>query len=176
MPPNTASPSGSSSSPDQDADATGGLPAGPAEFCRRIEANDAFVIAAPEYNGSLSGTLKSAIDWASRKRPQPFNARHALLLSASPSMAGGNRGAWALRVPLEHLGARVYPDMFSLAQAHQAFDASGGLANAALRGRLDSIIAQFMDLVEAAKHYPCAKKAWIEFLGEHPDPVTDRVE
>ena len=72
-----------------------------------------------------AGGLKNAIDWVSRARPQPFNGKQGLLLSASPSMAGGNRGLWALRVPLEHLGARVYPDMFSLAQAHQAFDANG---------------------------------------------------
>ena len=37
-------------------------------------------------------------------------------------MAGGNRGLWSLRMPLEHLGARVFPDMFSLAMAHKAFD------------------------------------------------------
>ena len=73
-----------------------------------------------------------------RAIPQPFNAKQGMLLSASPSMVGGNRGLWALRVPLEHLG--------------------------------------FLDLVEAAKHYPCAKKAWIEFLGEHPNPAADRVE
>ena len=47
-------------------------------------------------------------------------AAHDLLLSASPSIVGGNRGLWALRVPFEHLDARVYPDMFSLAQAHRA--------------------------------------------------------
>jgi chromate reductase, NAD(P)H dehydrogenase (quinone) len=33
-----------------------------------------------------------------------------------------------------------------------------------------------MNLVEAAKHYPCVKKAWVEFLGEQPDPVIERVE
>ncbi len=33
-----------------------------------------------------------------------------------------------------------------------------------------------MDLVEAAKHYPCARKAWVEFLGERPDPAVDREE
>ena len=80
------------------------------------------MIASPEYNASMPGVLKNAIDWTSRHRPQPFHARHALLLSASPSMLGGNRSLWALRVPLEHLGTRVYPDMFSLAQAHTAFD------------------------------------------------------
>jgi len=161
---------------DQDAQTRDGLPAGAKELCRRVAANDAVVIASPEYNASMPGLLKNAIDWASRQRPQPFNERHALLLSASPSMVGGNRGLWSLRVPLEHLGARVFPDMYSLAQAHQAFDANGGIANAELSRRFMSTIGAFMDLVEAAKHYPCVKKAWVEFLGEHPGSVIDRVE
>ncbi len=152
------------------------FPPGAAEFRRRLEANDAFVIAAPEYNGSIPGVLKNAIDWASRYRPQPFHERHALLISASPSMVGGNRGLWALRVPLEHLGARVYPDMFSLAQAHQAFDAEGRIASPQLRERFAQMFAAFMDLVEAAKHYPCAKQAWHEFLSEHPDAAMHRPE
>jgi len=159
----------------QDAQAQG-FPAGAAELRRRLDANDAFVIAAPEYNGSMPGALKNVIDWVSRFRPQPFNGKHALLLSASPSMAGGNRGLWSLRVPLEHLGTRVYPDMFSLAQAHQAFDAQGKLASAQLAGRLDQTVAGFMDLAEAAKNYPCAKTAWVEFLGEQPSSPVDRVD
>ena len=161
---------------DHDVQSRHGLPPGAQELCRRLEANDAFVIVSPEYNASIPGLLKNAIDWASRHRPQPFNERHALLLSASPSMAGGNRGLWCLRVPLEHLGARVFPDMFSLAQAHQAFDADGGIANPELARRFGSTIDRFMDLVEAATHYPCVKKAWMEFLGEHPNALTDREE
>jgi chromate reductase, NAD(P)H dehydrogenase (quinone) len=159
----------------QDAQAKG-FPPGAEELRRRLEANDAFVIASPEYNGSVPGVLKNAIDWVSRFKPQPFNGKHALLVSASPSMVGGNRGLWALRVPLEHLGARVYPDMFSLAQAHKAFDAQGKIADQQLAGRLDQTIAGFMDLVEAAKHYPCAKTAWVEFLGERPGSPIDRVD
>jgi chromate reductase, NAD(P)H dehydrogenase (quinone) len=149
---------------DQDLQGRDGLPAGAKELCRRVEANDAVVIASPEYNASMPGLLKNAIDWASRQRPQPFNERHALLLSASPSMVGGNRGLWSLRVPLEHLGTRVFPDMFSLAQAHQAFDANGGIANAELSLRFASTIGAFMDLVEAAKHYPCVKKEWYSLI------------
>ena len=160
----------------QDTQISDGFPPGAEELRRRIEANDAFVIASPEYNSSFPGLLKNVIDWMSRFRPQPFNGRHGLLVSASPSMAGGNRGLWALRIPLEHLGARVYPDMFSLAQAHEAFDADGRIADPQLSERFELTIVGFMDLVEAAKHYPCAKKAWIEFLGEHPDPAIDRVE
>jgi NAD(P)H-dependent FMN reductase len=161
---------------DQDVEQSDGFPSSVEQFRRRLEATDAFVIASPEYNASMPGVLKNAIDWVSRCRPQPFNARHGLLLSASPSMVGGNRGLWALRVPLEHLGARVFPDMFSLAQAHQALDAAGQIRNPQLADRFEQNIVAFMDLVEAAKHYPCAKKAWIEFLGEQPDAATDRVE
>lgn len=161
---------------DEDSEKTEGFPPGAEEFRRRLEASDAFVIVSPEYNASLPGVVKNAIDWVSRFRPQPFNARHALLISASPSMVGGNRGLWALRIPLEHLGARVFPDMFSLAQAHQAFDEEGRIKNAQLSERFEQTIAAFMDLVEAAKHYPCVKKAWVEYLGQQPDPAIDRVE
>ena len=161
---------------DQDVQDGEGFPPNAKRFRERLEANDAFVIVSPEYNASFPGVLKNAIDWVSRFQPQPLNARHGLLLSASPSMAGGNRGLWALRVPLEHLGARIFPDMFSLAQAHQAFDSEGRIANPQLAERFDRNIMAFMDLVEAAKHYPCAKKAWFEYLGEQPTEATARAE
>jgi NAD(P)H-dependent FMN reductase len=153
-----------------------GFPAGADKLRERLEGSDAFVVSSPEYNASMPGVLKNAIDWVSRYRPQPFNERHGLLLSASPSMAGGNRGLWALRVPFEHLGARLYPDMFSLAQAHRALTHDGRIASEELQARFDANIANFMDLVEAAKHYPCVKRAWVEYLGEHPDPALDRVQ
>jgi chromate reductase len=161
---------------DQDLEAEAGIPEGAQAFCRRLKAADALIIASPEYNASMPGVLKNLIDWVSRFRPQPFNGKQCLLLSASPSMAGGNRGLWALRIPLEHLGTRVYPDMFSLAQAHQAFDDEGGISNDLLQKRFDETLRCFLDLVEAAKHYPALKKQWVEFLGEHPDAATDRVE
>jgi len=151
-------------------------PQGAEEFCKRLLANDAFVIASPEYNGSMPGSLKNVIDWTSRFRPQPFNERHALLMSASPSMAGGNRALWTLRMPLEHLGARVFPDMFSLGAAHKAFTHDGEITDAILAKRFEANLVAFMNLVEAAKNYPCIKKAWVEFLGEKTDSLTERVE
>ncbi len=151
-------------------------PEGAEAFRKRILANDAFIIASPEYNGSMPGVLKNTIDWVSRFRPQPFHQHHALLMSASPSMAGGNRGLWSLRIPLEHLGTRVYPDMFSLAMAHQAFDEKGGLKEQTLAKRFEDNLVSFMSLVEASKHYPCMKKAWVEFLGEQTSKETERVE
>ena len=160
---------------DGDAESAGGIPEGAAALRRRLLESDAFIVSAPEYNGSMPGLLKNLIDWTSRFRPQPFDGKHGLLLSASPSMVGGNRGLWALRVPLEHLGARIYPDMFSLAQAHKAL-ADGDIADAALRARFDRNIEAFLSLAEAAKHYPCIKRAWVEFLGEPPDSEADRVD
>ena len=161
---------------DGDVERDEGAPGGAERLRDRLTNADAFMIASPEYNASMPGFLKNTIDWVSRIRPQPFNGRQGMLLSASPSMVGGNRGLWALRVPLEHLGARVYPDMFSLAQAHEAFDASGQIANETLRSRFETTIECFLDLVEAAKHYPALKKRWVEFLGEVPDESIDREE
>lgn len=161
---------------DGDVEESEGIPEGARRLRDRLTACDAFIIASPEYNGSMPGVLKNLIDWTSRFRPQPFNGKQAFLMSASPSMAGGNRGLWSLRVPLEHLGARVYPDMFSLAQAHHAFTDRGHLSHASLEPRLEGTLGCFLDLVEAAKHYPEIKKEWVEFLGEKPDAATDRVE
>jgi chromate reductase, NAD(P)H dehydrogenase (quinone) len=164
--------------PSYDADVQDGegFPVGAIELRDRLERADGFVISSPEYNASMPGVLKNAIDWVSRFTPQPFNELSGLLLSASPSMMGGNRGLWALRVPFEHLGARIYPDMFSLAQAHSAFDEQGQIASEALRERFEANIVNFMDAVEAHKHYPCIKKAWVEYLGERPEPAIDRVQ
>jgi NAD(P)H-dependent FMN reductase len=163
--------------PSYDGDAQAvGFPDGAEEFRRRLLAADAVVISSPEYNFSMPGVLKNVIDWVSRYQPQPLKDKRALLLSASPSMAGGNRGLWALRVPLEHLGVHVHPDMFSLAQADRAFDNAGHIADPQLHARFDRTLGDFLALTEAAVCYPQVKSVWIEFLGEHPDVACDRVQ
>ena len=161
---------------DNDVEREGEIPPGAHTLRDRLIAADAFLIVSPEYNSSMPGVLKNIIDWTSRFRPQPFNGRQGLLMSASPSMAGGNRGLWSLRIPLEHLGARVYPDMFSLAQAHEALGDDGRIINEMLQTRFDRTIECFLDLVEASKHYPVLKKQWVEYLGEQPNAAIDRVE
>jgi chromate reductase len=161
---------------DTDVELATGLPPGAQRLHDKLLAADGFIIASPEYNASMSGVLKNTIDWTSRFRPQPFNGKQAFLIAASPSMTGGKIGLWALRQPLEHLGARVYPDMFALAQAHQAFNPVGRIADSKLQNWFETTIECFIDLVEAAKHYPHLKKQWVEFLGERPDDQTTRVE
>ena len=160
---------------DGDLETAQGIPEGAQELRRRLLESDAFIVSSPEYNGSMPGVFKNLIDWTSRFRPQPFDGRHGLLLSASPSLVGGNRGLWALRVPLEHLGARIFPDMFSLAMAHKAL-VNGDIADPAQHARFEKNIQAFLSLAEAAKHYPCIKRAWVEFLGEPPGAGVDRVD
>lgn len=161
---------------DADEETEVGMPEGARRLNDRLRGTDAFIVASPEYNASMPGVLKNAIDWVSRIRPQPFTRRQGLLMSASPSMVGGNRGLWSLRIPLEHLGARVYPDMFSLAQAHQALGDDGRIRDSKLQERFDATVSCWLQLVEAAKHYPAMKTQWVEFLGERPDLAIDRVE
>ena len=129
---------------DGDVEAASGVPAGAQQLRARIGAADAFLISSPEYNASIPGTLKNAIDWLSRVNPSIFRGRFGMLCSASPSLVGGNRAAWALRVPLETLGATLHPDMFSLPQAHEAFDDAGNLKDAKLAARLEKIVQAFV--------------------------------
>ena len=138
---------------DQDVEDSAGIPAPAREFHRRFTASDGVVIVSPEYNASFPGSLKNALDWLSRFKPNPFAGRYGLLMSASNSLIGGNRGLWSLRIPLEKLGLRVFPDMFSLAQADQAWSADETLRDPALQTMFERMLSDYVALVEAAKNY-----------------------
>lgn len=143
---------------DGDLDAASGLPPGGVALRRRIEAADALVIAAPEYNFSIAAPLKNAIDWVSRARPMPWRGKSVLLMSASPSPMGGIRGLWQTRIPLEGCGALVFPDMFALPHADAAFDEAGRLRDPAVAERLQRQVIGFVRLAEAVVPV-CAKTA-----------------
>jgi chromate reductase len=102
---------------------------------REIEAADAVLISTPEYNGSIPGTLKNALDWVSV--PFPDNAVKGKPVAVIGASTGGYGGMWAqaeLRKVLGIMGARVVPADFSLAHAQQQFDEHGSLkANQAAR-------------------------------------------
>lgn len=129
---------------DGDLEESSGIPNGGKEFIRRIQEADALVISTPEYNGGIPGTLKNAIDWASRTDPIPFDGKPVLLIGASPGGFGAVRGLWHTRVPLEAIGAFVYPEMFGLARAHQAFDETGKFVDPKNHARLDGIIQSYL--------------------------------
>ena len=129
---------------DRDLQDASGFPPGAVEMQRRVAAADGLLIASPEYNYSLPGILKNAIDWVSRMSPMPFRGKSAFLLSASTAQVGGIRGLWQLRIPLEGVGVLVYPDMYALPWADKSFDETGELKEKERRDRLRQMLDGYL--------------------------------
>jgi chromate reductase, NAD(P)H dehydrogenase (quinone) len=130
---------------------------GPVEGARlrdAIEDADALLIATPEYNGSIPGQLKNAVDWASRP------ARAGALWGKPVAVVGATTGSygaiWAqadLRRSLGIAGARVLEIELPVARAHERFDEEGNLRDEQLRERLGGIVRE---LAAAAEPLPAA--------------------
>lgn len=128
---------------DGDLETASGVPQGAKALAEKILAADALVVSTPEYNGSIPGGLKNAIDWLSRLKPVALAGKPLLLLAASPGALGGVRSLWHTRVPFEVLGAHVFPEMLGLPRAHEAFDETGKLLDAKMDERLRELLARF---------------------------------
>lgn len=122
-----------------------GFPEGAEHLKAAILGADAIVFVVPEYNYSIPGAFKNALDWLSRYRPGPLQHKPVMLMAASPGMVGGNRGLWQTRIPIEAALAYVHPDMFGLANAGDAFNEAGELAEAAMNKRLDGLLETFTE-------------------------------
>lgn len=130
---------------DGDLEDASGLPPGAVELRRRIAAAPALIIASPEYNSSIPGPLKNAIDWVSRPPEQPWTGKVVLLLAASPGAFGGIRMLPDLRKVLTSVGAFVVPPQLALSRAHEAFDDAGQLKQASTAKDLDRYIGTLLD-------------------------------
>lgn len=127
-----------------------GLPEGVVRLKERIAASDALLLATPEYNHSVPGTFKNAIDWASRPPGNPFSSKVALIISASPGYFGGVRSQLHLRQVLMSLRVLVLPELITLAGADKAFDEAANLTDpridAQLQKGLDSLVSHALIL------------------------------
>jgi chromate reductase, NAD(P)H dehydrogenase (quinone) len=85
-----------------------GFPAPVLALCDAIRAADGVIFVTPEYNYSIPGVLKNAIDWVSRVPKQPFINKAVAIQSASPSTLGGARAQYHLRQMLVFLDAFVF--------------------------------------------------------------------
>lgn len=103
-----------------------GMPAPVAALRERIRRADGVLIVTPEYNFSLPGGLKNAIDWISRGDDQPFSQKPVAIQSASPGPLGGARVQYDVRRVMLFLNAMVLvkPEVFIGAAAGK-FDAQG---------------------------------------------------
>ncbi len=129
---------------DQDFEDREGLPAHARKLKDLMLAHQGFLISSPEYNSSISGVLKNAIDWASRPVPGEgslacFSGKTAVLMSASPGMLGGLRGLVTLRSILGNLGTLVLPDQIAVAKAGEVFNENGLLKNSKMEGSVKKL-------------------------------------
>lgn len=119
---------------DGDDEAQHGLPEGALRWKELMKAHDGLLISSPEYNSSISGVLKNAIDWASRPAPNEaplecFDGKVAALLSASPGALGGLRGLVTLRSILGNIKVVVLPEQIAVSKANEAFNEDGSMKN-----------------------------------------------
>ena len=127
---------------DQDDESEQGRPDNAKALKQLMIDHDAFLIASPEYNSSVTGVLKNTIDWVSRSddgEAAPlvaFRGKVVTLMSASPGALGGLRGLVHLRSILGNLGCIVLPNQVSVPKAHEAFKDDGTLVDNAQQQRI----------------------------------------
>lgn len=111
----------------------------------RIAGANAVLVATPEYNGSVPGQLKNAIDWASRPRATSvLRGKSVAVIGASPG-PGGARGAIAdAQRILERAGAVVVDETISVSRVHDRFDDDGTLSDSWVRDGVENVAAALM--------------------------------
>jgi chromate reductase, NAD(P)H dehydrogenase (quinone) len=132
---------------DQDDDAVG-APAEVAELRSRFAGADAVLIATPEYNASIPGQLKNALDWVSRPvATNPLRYKAAAVVGASTGAFGAVWAQAELRKVLSTIGARTLPNEVAVRHADSCFE-DGRLVDEGVRAQLAEAVA---DLVTAAR-------------------------
>ena len=118
-----------------------GFPPAVAAFRDQIAAADALLFACPEYNYSMSGVLKNAIDWASRPPSQPFAGKPVAIMGASGGAMGTARAQYHLRQSCVFLDMHPLnkPELM-VAAAGPKFDASGNLTDEETRTRVGALV------------------------------------
>ena len=129
----------------------GGMPGADA-FIAAIRDADAVLFATPEYNGSIPGVLKNAIDWASRPTPatSPLAGKPVAVIGASTGSFGAVWAQAELRKALGLAGARVLDHELAVPTAHEAFTEDGRLMRGGSKRRLRQIFADFAAEVRGA--------------------------
>ena len=139
---------------DEDLETKNGLPESVKEFRSLLKEYDGWLIASPEYNGSYSGVLKNAIDWATRtvSGEEPlacFNDKVVVLFSASPGRLGGIRGLTVLRTLLSGIGVIVLPQQVAVPFAHKAFSEVGQFLDGAQQNTVDQAAAKLVKTLQS---------------------------
>lgn len=131
---------------DGDLEASQGMPANAKKLRQLMMQSDVILIASPEYNGSVPGLLKNAIDWASRDENgrssrAAFQGKRFGIMSASPGKSGGKRGLVHLQAIIQDIGGTVLTKQVTVSFANSAFNEEGHLKDPQLNQELRELIA-----------------------------------
>jgi chromate reductase len=123
-----------------------GMPASVSQLAEAMAGADGFLIATPEYNYSIPGVLKNAIDWLSRLPNPPFAGKPMGIMGASMGALGTARSQYHLRQVMVFLDAHVMnkPEVM-VGAAHTKFDAEGKLTDASTEQHLARFMAALAD-------------------------------
>jgi chromate reductase len=134
-----------------------GLPPSVERFRKEIAAADALLFVSPEYNFSIPGVLKNAIDWASRPPNQPFNERPVAIMGASGGPLGTARMQYDLRKTLYGLNAFVLnkPEVF-IREAGTKFDEAGNLTDETTKEFIGKLLASLAAWTKRVSGGPAA--------------------
>jgi chromate reductase, NAD(P)H dehydrogenase (quinone) len=137
--------------PPYDADDDGiDAPAAVSELREAIAEADAVLFATPEYNTSVPGALKNALDWVSRPHAtNPLRGKPAAVVGASTGMFGAVWAQAELRKVVQTIGARVLDHELPVSEADERFDADGRLDDDDLREVYGEILRDLAEAVEA---------------------------
>ncbi|MEL6681014.1 MAG: NAD(P)H-dependent oxidoreductase [Pseudomonadota bacterium] len=105
-----------------------GIPASVQKLSDQIASADAVIIATPEYNKAISGSLKNALDWVSRTKGGPWKGKPVAIMSATAGRAGGERSQFSLRLAMMAFRPQILqgPEVL-VANSAAEFDESGKL-------------------------------------------------
>jgi len=134
---------------DADIQEANGFPESVVALAEAIRAADGVIFVTPEYNFSIPGALKNAIDWVSRLKDQPFAGKPIALQSASPGPLGGARVQYDLRRSMVFLDALTLnkPEIF-IGSCAQRIDAkTGKISDEQTRGFVQKQLAAFADFM-----------------------------
>jgi chromate reductase len=141
---------------DEDDDVGSGPPA-VAGLRQAIADADAVLFATPEYNSSIPGVLKNAVDWASRPlATNPLRNKTVAVIGASTGMFGAVWAQAELRKVLGAAGARVTEVELALGHAHEHLDATGNLTDPSQQEALRDSIGILLGELENAEATPIA--------------------
>src|SRR5215204_7202611 len=122
-----------------------------AKLQRLLYEHHGLLICSPEYNGSLSGALKNAIDWTSRKSDEfkmgeVFSGKVCAIMTESPGSFGGLRCLGHLRSILSILGVNVLPSEIAVSKVQEMFDGNNAeMTNETMRNLLEALGASLVD-------------------------------